>query len=286
MNQPVESARDVLAKHAKTFSFASSFLGEERTGKAARLYRFCRVVDDIADEGDCPDTARNQLNLIRNDLKLGSSNNLITKDFLALAAECNLEIQAAHDLLEGVISDLNPVAIQDDAALDHYCYQVAGTVGLMMSPILGTHDQDALKYACDLGKAMQLTNICRDIQEDALRGRIYVPKTLTSFDVTKHLNQQNEAVARACQVMLLRADELYTKAEFGLAYLPLRSKLCILIASRLYKAIGVKLLKKECAYWEGRVFTTRFEKIMTTSYALITLWLRPKFWLKTPYAEN
>lgn len=163
---------------------------------------------------------------------------------------------------------------------------MAGTVGLMMSPILGTNDEDALKYACDLGKAMQLTNICRDVHEDALKGRIYIPQTLSLSDITKDPAQENEEMARACQTLLLRANTLYEKAEWGLAYLPLRSKICILVASRLYKAIGTKLIKKKCMYWEGRVFTSRTEKIIITLRTLFVLWFNPKFWIKTSYAKD
>lgn len=286
MIEPPETARDVLVKHAKTFSFASFFLGKERTEKAARLYRFCRVVDDIADEGDCPQTARVNLNKIHNDLKAGVSINPITNDFLSLASECEIDLQAACHLLEGVIFDLDPVTIKDDEALDYYCYQVAGTVGLMMSPILGTHNHHALRYACDLGKAMQLTNICRDIHEDAIRGRIYIPQTQVLFDITENPERQNDEVAQACQTLLLRANRLYDQAERGLAYLPLRSKLSILVASRLYKAIGQKLIKNKCRYWGGRIFTTRSEKIVITLHTLIILWFNPKFWIKTAYAKN
>ena len=286
MIEQTETARDTLIKHARTFSFASFFLGKETVDKAARLYRFCRVVDDIADEGDCPDTARVNLNSISRDLEVGTSRNDVTNDFLSLALECNIDVQAARTLLEGVIFDLDLVTISDEQALEHYCFQVAGTVGLMMSPILGTNDEDALKYACDLGKAMQLTNICRDVHEDALRGRIYIPQTLSLSDITKDPAQENEEMARACQTLLLRANTLYEKAEWGLAYLPLRSKICILVASRLYKAIGTKLIKKKCMYWEGRVFTSRTEKIIITLRTLFVLWFNPKFWIKTSYAKD
>lgn len=286
MIEQTETARDTLIKHASTFSFASFFLGKETVDKAARLYRFCRVVDDIADEGDCPDTARVNLNSISRDLEVGTSRNHVTNDFLSLALECNIDVQAARKLLEGVIFDLDLVTISDEQALEHYCFQVAGTVGLMMSPILGTNDEDALKYACDLGKAMQLTNICRDVHEDALKGRIYIPQTLSLSDITKDPAQENEEMARACQTLLLRANTLYEKAEWGLAYLPLRSKICILVASRLYKAIGTKLIKKKCMYWEGRVFTSRTEKIIITLRTLFVLWFNPKFWIKTSYAKD
>ena len=286
MIEQTETARDTLIKHARTFSFASFFLGKETVDKAARLYRFCRVVDDIADEGDCPDTARVNLNSISRDLEVGTSRNDVTNDFLSLALECNIDVQAARTLLEGVIFDLDLVTISDEQALEHYCFQVAGTVGLMMSPILGTNDEDALKYACDLGKAMQLTNICRDVHEDALKGRIYIPQTLSLSDITKDPAQENEEMARACQTLLLRANTLYEKAEWGLAYLPLRSKICILVASRLYKAIGTKLIKKKCMYWEGRVFTSRTEKIIITLRTLFVLWFNPKFWIKTSYAKD
>jgi phytoene synthase len=288
MIKRAEIAKDTLHKHSKTFSFASFFLGDETVNKVARLYSFCRAVDDIADEGECIGIARKNLNSISKDLELGMSSNEITSDFLLLASECNIDVHAARELLEGVMCDLDPVIMIDEQALDHYCYQVAGTVGLMMCPILGVTDSNALMYACDLGKAMQLTNICRDIHEDALRERIYIPQTLLQVGITKEPTKKKEEMemARACQKLLLRADILYEKAELGLAYLPLRSKICILVASRLYKAIGTKLLKKNCRYWEGRVFTTRSEKIILTVRMLLSLWVNPKFWIKKPYAKD
>ena len=278
-------AVEILKKHAKTFSFASLFLGKQRTDEAARLYRFCRTVDDIADESMDTGHARKQLDELQNDLKSGTTQDPLVKDFLDLAQSKGLDKQAAMDLVDGVKSDLEHVRIQNMRDLETYCYNVAGTVGILMCPILGTSDPNALKFGRDLGKAMQLTNICRDIKEDAQNDRVYLPEEKISNALPDAAGQQNETVQNACKDLLDVAERLYDTAEYGIAYLPFRSKLCILIAARLYRQIGIKLANKGCKYWQGRVYTTRPEKLWISFKSVLRLFSSRKYWVKINYEQ-
>ena len=172
-----QQAKQVLARHGKSFYWASLFLGSELADRAARLYQFCRFVDDLAD-GDLPDRL-DSLEDIRAGLtdpqhpavaaipELGA--------FMALATETNIPLNAAAELLDGMLRDQHPTALESEAELLRYCHAVAGTVGLMMCRVLNCQHPRADHFAIDLGIAMQLTNIARDVLEDAEMDRRYLP---------------------------------------------------------------------------------------------------------------
>ena len=164
----------VLAKHGKSFYWASLFLGSKLADRAARLYLFCRFVDDLAD-GDLPHR-KESLEDIRARLK-GSSQPAgpEIEAFISLASDNNIPLEAARELLDGMLKDQQPTVVKDQAELLRYCHAVAGTVGLMMCRVLNCRHQRADAFAIDLGIAMQLTNIARDVLEDAKMGRRYLP---------------------------------------------------------------------------------------------------------------
>ena len=163
-----------------------------------------------------------------------------------------------------------------------YCYRVAGTVGLMMCRILDVGADAAAPHAIDLGMAMQLTNICRDVAEDAAANRRYLPATLVGEIEPRRLVAPDGAierrVRRAVATLLDHADRYYESGERGLAYLPLRARGSILAAARLYRAIGGVLKGRRYAYWTRRAAIPSLVKAPITAHALLTGGSRPSFW--------
>ena len=171
-------ANAVLAAKGKSFHWARHFLGKNHAQRATRLYRLCRYIDDIADENQGIPQALSALNEIKTAFATGISSDPIIKDGLLLLEECKIDPAILIELVMGIESDLTTVRIADEDALLRYCYQVAGTVGLMMCKALETDKKLAFAHAIDLGMAMQLTNICRDVAADAALGRRYLPASV------------------------------------------------------------------------------------------------------------
>ncbi|RXJ72118.1 hypothetical protein CS022_17770 [Veronia nyctiphanis] len=168
------AATSVLKQHGKSFHLAGRFLSGKRFAAAARLYAFCRQVDDIADESEDKNHAKEELALIRQSLIINKPLHPATIDVLALSQEWGLPTHSLQSLVCGVAMDLETVEIADERSLIRYCYYVAGTVGEMMCPILNSRE-GGTPFAIDLGIAMQMTNIARDVIEDAQMARRYLP---------------------------------------------------------------------------------------------------------------
>ena len=171
----LQASRAVFAAKARTFHWSARLLPADRRDDAAVVYAFCRLVDDTADEAPTAAVAAAALDRLAAELEGRAEPRPLVAAFLDTAARRGLPLDAARELLAGVRSDLGVVRIADDDALLVYCYRVASTVGLLMCGVLGVRERDALPFAVDLGVAMQLTNICRDVAEDAGRGRVYLP---------------------------------------------------------------------------------------------------------------
>ena len=178
MNEIVVQSRGVLSKHARSFRWASWFLPADRRDDAAVVYAFCRLVDDIADCSDDDSIARIELEKLSREIQRLEAPRPLVAAFLQIAASRNMDTIYALELIAGVLSDLGEVRFQEQEELFRYSYRVAGTVGLMMCAVLGVVDPNAHAHAVDLGVAMQITNICRDVKEDAEIGRVYIPADL------------------------------------------------------------------------------------------------------------
>lgn len=290
----LERQREVFETNAKTFSFAAKFLGKKRISKIYALYEFCRYVDDIADESADLNTARERLQQIKDDLQDGESKDDYISEFLVFLSAENVDKQYITDLLDGVISDCNQsVRIKNEAQLMTYCYQVAGTVGALMCPLLGVKESQhslALSAAINLGIAMQFTNIARDIREDAVNNRVYIPQSWLEIQDPKeliHAPSSHKVDAReACRMLLQKADTYYEDAKKGYAFLPFRERLTILIAGNLYQAIGKKIEKVGYQYWLGRQYLNIWEKGMK-SLASLGEMVCPYFWfIRRNHNEN
>ena len=201
----------VLAAKGKSFYWARHLLGPKHASRATRLYRFCRYVDDLADEDQSVSSAKKNIAALRDSILSGSTEDVVVQDGLALINECQIDKRVVLDLIAGVCSDTELVRMADEAHLIQYCYQVAGTVGLMMCKVLDVDHPEAEAFAIDLGIAMQLTNVCRDIQADALVDRRYIPSALVNGLDPSELIEPSDAhkkmVQQAVATLLDRADD-------------------------------------------------------------------------------
>ena len=267
------SSKKILAQHGKSFYWASLFLGPKLAERAAQLYQFCRFVDDLAD-GDLSER-KESLEDIRARLEGHSvAAGPEIESFLQLASENNIPLIAARELLDGMLSDQTAVAFNSEAELLRYCHAVAGTVGLMMCRVLNCKDQRADSFAIDLGIAMQLTNIARDVLEDAKMERRYLPASWINVPASK-ISASNVAcrapVASAIERVLDLAEEYYSSALVGIRLLPFRSRFSITVALRVYRQIGVLLQRRHLRWWNGRVYVPASEKVLLTLRSLLDL---------------
>jgi phytoene synthase len=268
-----QSSKQVLARHGKSFYWASLFLGHKLANRAARLYEFCRFVDDIAD-GDLPHRHETLADISASLKDNASSPSPEVAAFLNLASEVNIPMQAATELLDGMLLDQQPTAVKDQDELLRYCHAVAGTVGLMMCKILDCKHPRAEHFAIDLGVAMQLTNIARDVLEDAKMGRRYLPQQWVDFSAAEIATGQLKyryPTSTAIEKLLNLADKYYYSALLGIQLLPFRSRFSITIALRVYRQIGVLLQRQKLAWWKGRVVVSKIEKLFLSLCSLVDL---------------
>ena len=253
-----------LKKHAKSFYFAGLLLDKQTLHDASVLYAFCRQLDDAADIEDMSEKSVKLQQLIT-DYRTDHSQNEINIAFKALKKQYQLNSQFVDDLILGVSSDLQFKQPKDLKELIFYSYQVAGTVGGLMARILGATNAKAWRFAIDLGIGMQLTNISRDIKEDALNKRIYLPQDQLGSDVdaTTILNPENKTkVYNVTKEILTTADKYYQSGFSGIYYIPKKNKFSILIAGILYQSIGNKVLNNNEKFLKQRVYLTLFDKII------------------------
>lgn len=229
---------------ARTFYYGSLFLPLEKRRASWALYGFCRTADDIADEPNrYPDPAA-ELHRWREALVetyAGRPRGPVMVAWADLLERYPVPITPALELLDGVAMDISPTQYQTFEDLWLYCYRVAGTVGLLMAPVLGYQDPAAISTAVDLGVGMQLTNILRDIGEDAVAGRIYLPEEdLNRFSYTREelLNGvRNDAFVRLIEFEIARAEAYYERGLRGVTLLAPDAQLAIALSAQLYRAI-------------------------------------------------
>ena len=282
-------ANIVLALKGSSFHWARYLLGKTHANRATRLYRFCRYIDDLADEATSISEAKQNLQLLSDDIAIGHSRNLITQDALLLMQECNIQPEIMQTLIEGVMSDLNSVAMQDMNELLRYCYRVAGTVGLMMCKVLDVDDEKAYPFAIDLGIAMQLTNICRDIADDAKLGRRYLPASsignIEPSDLVTPSIINQDKLQQCVKNLLAVADRYYKSGESGLSFIPPRARFGMMVAAKVYSEIGSVLAQHHYQYWLGRAIVSHKTKFSVTFASLLKFCINPNFW-RPPQAHN
>jgi len=252
------SKNNYLSIYAKSFNWAGFFLPKNIYLKCSSLYDFCRTVDNIADETGDLNIKKKNLSNFRNDFINKNFNIPVIKSMWNLIGEFNISKKIVADLLDGIDSDLKEkIQFNSQKDLLIYSYRVAGTVGLMMAKILNVKDKNALKSAIDLGIAMQLTNISRDVIEDAKNNRSYIAKNFSSIRDT-----------------LMLADLFYKSSFASIKKIPLSLRFSILVARRVYRQIGYNVLKKknmENYNNSGKIYVNNIGKLFQTILAIFDL---------------
>ena len=265
-------SKDLLKSHAKSFYWASYFLSKETYSKCSTLYNFCRTLDDIADSSDKLEIKKQNFLKFKNDFINKSINNFIIKSLWQIIEEENISKKVIFDLFDGIETDLaESIKIKSKKDLLVYSYRVAGTVGLMMSKILKVKNKESLKGAIDLGIAMQLTNIARDVIEDKNRGREYIDYNFASIEDT-----------------INNAETFYNKSFIAISSIPIKSRFSVIVARRVYKKIGDYILKQkniENYNKTGKIYVPMSGKILETILSTIDF-LRLLFIKNVRYDNN
>ena len=242
---------NLLEKHAKSFYWASFFMSREILNKCSSLYNFCRTLDDLADDKNKLDLKRRKFFKFKEDFINKNFDNLIIKEMWSIVQSENISEKVIIDLFNGVETDLQEmVLISSKKDLLVYSYRVAGTVGLMMSKILRVKNKEALKGAIDLGIAMQLTNIARDVNEDKNRERQYIKPDFFSIQET-----------------IKESDIFYQKSFNSISCIPIRSRFSVLVARRVYRKIGDYILNQKNTNnynRAGKIYVPLFGKLIET----------------------
>jgi len=263
--------RLIARTHGKSFYVASLCLPADRRRAIQSVYAFCRMADDIVDRATCLDSARRDLDAWERELDDPVSP--VARAFTLSRLRYGVPEDAARELLAGVRMDLAPRRYATWGELRDYCYAVAGTVGLMVAPILGCRDEEALLYAAELGIAMQLTNILRDICEDAAQGRLYLPvEELTAFDVDAEsvlAGWPNGAFRDFMAFQIMRARGLYASAELGIPALDSSGRLATMAAKQFYSEILTEIEKLDYDVFRARAHLTTGQKIRALPGVLV-----------------
>ncbi len=252
------SDKSYLSVYAKSFYWAGFFLPKETLKKCSALYDFCRVADNIADDDGEIESKKKKINQFENDFNQKKFNDPIIKNMWDLIKEFKISLKIVQDLLFGIKSDIkDKVKLNSRKELLIYSYRVAGTVGLMMAKILKVNKKSSLKSAIDLGIAMQLTNISRDVIEDSKNNRFYINENFEEISSTINL-----------------ADTFYKSSFYSIKEIPISFRFSILVARRIYRKIGYKILsKKNLQNYQnsGKIYVSNAEKILETFLSIFDL---------------
>jgi|TARA_Y100000816_G_scaffold56794_1_gene37047 phytoene synthase len=261
--------KNYLADYAKSFNWAGFFLPKITYNDCSKLYSFCRILDNVADEGRDLKVKTKRFNEIKNNFNNTDQSNseekqtinqnqyvTIVDDMSVLADNNKINRIIINDLIEGVESDLKrKIKFSSVKDLLIYSYRVAGTVGLMMAKILNVNETRALKGAIDLGIAMQLTNIARDVIEDQKMNRQYIKPDFENIEATIKL-----------------ADMFYESSFSSIKKIPFKYRFAIIVARRVYRQIGRKILQKgnmETYQKSGKIYVNNLGKVFQT---ILSLW--------------
>ena len=247
-----------LSIYAKSFNWAGFFLPKQTYLKCSALYDFCRVADNIADSDEAIEIKKIKFLDFKNNFTNQKFDDPIIKNMWQLINEFNIPLKVVHDLLDGINSDIQKnIKLNKKKDLLLYSYRVAGTVGLMMAKILRVNKKSSLKSAIDLGIAMQLTNISRDVVEDLNFGRSYINLNFEEIKSTIELS-----------------ESYYENSFYSIKQIPFTFRFAILVARRVYRKIGYKILKKQNLenYKKSRkIYVSNIEKIIETLLSIFDL---------------
>ena len=279
----LRECREILEHNSKSFALAARLLPPESRDKAAAVYAFCRRVDDAIDEAPAHDHERAlaalyaELDAVYRGEQLGPP---ALRAFQAVVNTCNMPRRYPAELIEGMAMDVRRTRYETLDNLLLYCHCVAGVVGLMMCHVFGISRDDALTNASHLGIGMQLTNICRDVEEDWTLGRLYLPRSMLRDAGAPNFPEPGtgpfpsdtasvEAVKRVVRELLQIADRYYRSADTGIPALPFRAGLAVRAAREIYCAIGAVIARQGYDPQRGRAVVPKPEKLRLLSLAVL-----------------
>ena len=250
--------KNYLAIYAKSFNWAGFFLPKKTYEKCSALYDFCREADNIADDENKIEVKKDNFIKFRNNFINKNYDDPVIKNMWGLINEFSISTKIVDDVFEGINSDIKEnIKFNSKKELLIYSYRVAGTVGLMMAKILNVHKEQSLKSAIDLGIAMQLTNISRDVVEDKKNNRFYINESFEDIKTTIKLS-----------------EKFYENSFYSIKEIPLSFRFSILVARRVYRKIGYKILNKqniENYKKSGKIYVSNIEKIIETFLSIFDL---------------
>ena len=250
--------KNYLPIYAKSFNWAGFFLPKKTYEKCSALYDFCREADNIADDANQIEIKKDNFIKFKNNFVNKNYDDPVVKNMWDLINEFSISTKIVDDLFEGINSDIKEnVKLNSKKELLIYSYRVAGTVGLMMAKILNVHKEQSLKSAIDLGIAMQLTNISRDVMEDKKSNRYYINERFEDIKTTIELS-----------------EKFYENSFYSIKEIPLSFRFSILVARRVYRKIGYKILNKqniENYKKSGKIYVSNIEKIIETFLSIFDL---------------
>lgn len=274
---PDQYCQEKTAASGSSFYYSFFFLPKPKRRAITALYAFCREVDDVVDECSDANVARTTLNWWRNEVAEiygGKPQHPVSKALVPVVQQFNLSQEHLLEIIDGMEMDLDLARYPDFKSLQLYCYRVASVVGLLTVEIFGYRDRQTLKYAHDLGIALQLTNIIRDVGDDARRNRIYLPmEELQQFNVTAAdiLNgRESENFQKLMAFQIERAQRFYQQALDHLPAADRKAQLTGLMMAAIYRATLNEVVASGCHVLRERVSLTPQWK----------LWLALKIWLK------
>lgn len=274
---PDQYCQDKAAASGSSFYYSFLFLPKDKRRAITALYAFCREVDDVVDECTDEQVARTTLNWWRvqvTEIYTGKPQHPVALALVPVVQQFNMAQEHLLEIIDGMEMDLDQPRYADFKSLQLYCYRVASVVGLLSVEIFGYTDRQTLKYAHDLGIAFQLTNIIRDVGEDARRNRIYLPMDeMEQFDVTAAdiLNaKETENFQKLMAFQIERAQQFYQQALAQLPDMDKKSQRTGLIMAAIYRATLDEVISSGCHVLKERVSLTPLRK----------LWLACITWLK------
>jgi len=264
---PQDYVQQKAAASGSSFYYAFLFLPPYRRAAITAFYAFCREVDDVVDEVQDPSVAAQKLNWWQMEVQssfAGNAQHPVMKALMPLTADFGITAQHLQDVIAGCQMDLNQTRYLDFASLQRYCHLVAGVVGEVAARIFGHSQEETTRYAHQLGLAFQLTNIMRDVGEDALRGRIYLPvNELQQFNVSaKDILERRDSPAFQALMSFQyeRAQGLYEKALAALPQADWRSQKPGLMMASIYRTLLVEIQAAGFPVLRQRVALTPLRK--------------------------
>jgi len=265
---PQQYCQNKAARSGSSFYYSFLFLPEEQRLAITALYAFCREVDDVVDECHEPDVARRKLAWWREEIArvfAGNPSHPVGQALLPATERYNLPEEYFREIIDGMQMDLDYDAYPTFTELSLYCYRVASVVGLMAAEIFGYQDRQTTRYAHDLGMAFQLTNILRDVHEDALRGRVYIPMDeMRRFGVEPReltLPQASDRLQALFEFQAQRARDYYQRAFDRLPEVDRHAQRSGIIMAAIYRTLLEEIAADGYRVLEQRTRLTPLRKL-------------------------